>query len=108
MGSGDVAPPFLGLALDGGEWSSSCSCHFTPRETAPGTHCRGGWVGPTSGLDIMEKRNLQGIKPQLLSHPACSLVTMLTELSWLLLIDMYESKLKCLMMILFVKVLHIV
>jgi hypothetical protein len=24
---------------------------FTPGERAPGTHCTGGWVGPTAGLD---------------------------------------------------------
>jgi hypothetical protein len=27
----------LTLALDGGEWSASHPCHFTPRERAPGT-----------------------------------------------------------------------
>jgi hypothetical protein len=25
-----------------------------PRER-PGTHCRGGWVGPRAGLDVCEK-----------------------------------------------------
>jgi hypothetical protein len=35
MGSGGIAPPFLTLALDRGEWSASCPCHFTPRERAP-------------------------------------------------------------------------
>jgi hypothetical protein len=29
---------FLAQALDGGEWSASCPCRFTPRERAPGTH----------------------------------------------------------------------
>jgi hypothetical protein len=24
---------------------------FSPRERTPGTHCTGGWVGPTAGLD---------------------------------------------------------
>jgi hypothetical protein len=25
-------------------WPSSCPSHFTPTESAPGTHCIGGWV----------------------------------------------------------------
>jgi hypothetical protein len=32
--------------------------HFTLRETAPSTHCIGGWVGPRFSLDIMEKRKV--------------------------------------------------
>jgi hypothetical protein len=35
--NGGIAPPFLTLALDGGEWSASRFCYFTPEETAPGT-----------------------------------------------------------------------
>jgi len=38
-------------AVDGGEWSASRSCRFTPGETAPGTHWLGGWVGLRAGLD---------------------------------------------------------
>jgi hypothetical protein len=78
-GSGDIAPPFLTLALDGGEWLAS-----RPWETAPGTHFIGGLVGPRAGLDIMEKDllPLPKIKPRFLSRPACSLV-ILTALSWL-------------------------
>jgi hypothetical protein len=34
-GSGGIAPPFLTRALDGGEWSASRPCHFTPGERAP-------------------------------------------------------------------------
>jgi hypothetical protein len=41
---------FLTSALEGGEWSASRP-RFTPGERAPGTHCTGGWVGPTAGLD---------------------------------------------------------
>jgi hypothetical protein len=47
---------FLTSALDGGEWSASHPGHFTPEERAPGTHCIGGWVGPRTGLDDVEKR----------------------------------------------------
>jgi hypothetical protein len=46
---------FLTSALVGGEWSASRPGRFTPRETAPGTHCIGGWVDPRAGLDNMEK-----------------------------------------------------
>jgi hypothetical protein len=46
------------LALDGGEWSASCPCHFTPRTRAPGTHWIGGWVAPRAGLDMVSKRKI--------------------------------------------------
>jgi hypothetical protein len=53
-----------------------------PRETAPGTHWIGGWVGPQgrSGRGGEEKisLNLRGIK-----QPAHSPVTVLTKLSQL-------------------------
>jgi hypothetical protein len=49
---------FLTSALDGGEWSASRPCCFTPGKTAPGTHCIGGWVGPKAGLDVMEKSKI--------------------------------------------------
>jgi hypothetical protein len=66
-GSGGVAPPFLTLVLDGGEWSASRPGRFTPEESAPGTHWIGGWVGPRVRLDSMEKRQilpLPGIEPR--------------------------------------------
>jgi len=47
------------LAL-GGEWSASCPGHFTLGEIAPGTYCIGGWLGPTAGLDVVEKRRIPG------------------------------------------------
>jgi hypothetical protein len=46
------------LALDGDEWSASCSGCFTPGERAPVTHWLGGWVGPTAGLDAVELRKI--------------------------------------------------
>jgi hypothetical protein len=53
---------------------------FTPRplyplERAPSTHCIGGWVDPTTGLDNMEKWKfliLPGLEPRPLSRPAHS------------------------------------
>jgi hypothetical protein len=48
----------LTLALDGGEWSASCLCSFTPRERVSGAHWIGGWVGPRAGLDAVVKRKI--------------------------------------------------
>jgi hypothetical protein len=46
-------------ALDGAEWSASCPGRFiTPRETVPGTHWIGGWVGPRAVLDAVVKRKI--------------------------------------------------
>jgi hypothetical protein len=57
---------FMTSALVGGEWSASRPGRFTPGERAPVTHCIGGWVGPRTGLDDMEKRKfstLPGLEP---------------------------------------------
>jgi hypothetical protein len=46
-----------------------------PGERAPGTHWIGGWVGPRTGLDDMEKRNvlaLPGLELLPLGRPARS------------------------------------
>jgi hypothetical protein len=51
--SGGTAPPFITQALDEGVWSASCPCHFTPGETATGTHWIGDYVGPTASLDAV-------------------------------------------------------
>jgi hypothetical protein len=58
MKSEGTAPPFLTSALDGGEWSASGPCRFTPGKGASSTHCIGGWVGPRAGMNVMEKRNI--------------------------------------------------
>jgi hypothetical protein len=55
MGSGGIAPPFLTSSLDG-ERPASRPCRFTPGETAPGNHYRGGLLGLIASLDVMEKR----------------------------------------------------
>jgi hypothetical protein len=44
---------------------------LTPRETTPGTHWIGAWVGPRTGLDVVDKRNilpLPVIQPRLSSQ----------------------------------------
>jgi hypothetical protein len=78
---------FLILAVDGDEWSASCTSCFTLRERTPGTHWIGGWVGSRASLnEVEEEKNSQpllGIKPYKPHHPAHSLATILTELSQL-------------------------
>lgn len=64
--------------VDGGEWSASCSDHFTHRGRVLSTHSVGGWVGlqQHSG-DYGEKKNLYLVLCPVL--PACSW----TVLYWL-------------------------
>jgi hypothetical protein len=43
---------YLTSALEGGEWSASRPGRaLPPGKEPPGTHCTGGWVGPTAGMD---------------------------------------------------------
>jgi hypothetical protein len=61
---------FLTSALVGGEWPAS-----PPAERAPGNHWVGGWVGPRTGLDDVEKRKfltLPGLDLRTLGRPARS------------------------------------
>jgi hypothetical protein len=57
-GSGDSSIHSFTSVLDGGEWSASRPCRFTPRETAPVTHWIGGWVSPRAVLDAVVKRKM--------------------------------------------------
>jgi hypothetical protein len=53
-------------------WSASRPSHFTPGERTPVTHWIGGWVGPRTNLDDMEKRKfltLLGLELRPLGHP---------------------------------------
>jgi hypothetical protein len=48
---------------------------FYPGERTPGTHCTGGWVGPSAGLDTETRGNplpLPGIQPRSPGRPARS------------------------------------
>jgi hypothetical protein len=77
---------FLTSALDGSEWSASCLGHFIPSGKGLGTHWIEDWVGLRAGTDAVEKRKdpctCQESNP---SHLAHSLITILMELSWLLI-----------------------
>jgi hypothetical protein len=70
LGSGGIAPPVLTSALDGGEWSASQPGRFTPGKIAPGTHCRGEWVGFRAGLDAVEKRTKLPFQESKAGRPA--------------------------------------
>jgi hypothetical protein len=49
---------FLTSALDEGEGSAAHPGRFTPKERAPGTHWRGGWVGHRAVLEAGAKRKI--------------------------------------------------
>jgi len=49
-GCGGKTSIILNLALDRQEWSAT-----HPGKIAPCTHGKGGWVGLTAGLDVLEK-----------------------------------------------------
>jgi len=44
---------FLTLAVGGSEYSDSHPGCLTPVESVTGSHCVGGWVGPTAGVDTL-------------------------------------------------------
>jgi hypothetical protein len=73
------------LALNGGEWSASCPDHFVSRERAPGTHQIRDWVGHRDSVEDEVAKGKYPCPCWELSpiHPVCSLVTLLSELSWL-------------------------
>jgi len=69
----------LNSALDG----ASRPGRFTPGETAPGAHWRGGWVSPRTGLDAVAKKKSHLCSRWELNsgRPARSLVSTLNETS---------------------------
>jgi hypothetical protein len=54
-GSGRIDPHSLDLATRWGWMVSFTPRPLYPRGNSPGTHWIGDWVGPTTGLDYMEK-----------------------------------------------------
>ena len=58
-GSGSAAPLILNL---GTRWEVNCQHHGPvpgpPRETIPGTHSRGGWVGSRTSLGVLVKTKI--------------------------------------------------
>jgi hypothetical protein len=79
-----IAPSFLTSALDGGEWSASRPCCFSPRDGVPGTQWLRDWVGPRNNLDPMKKRKVSfPCRKSNTGLAASSLVAKPTKLSWL-------------------------
>jgi hypothetical protein len=72
---------FLASALDGGVWSDSPPCRFTPGEITSGTNVIGDWIGPRVNPDavvrIKKSSSCQDSNP---SRPAHVLVALLSEL----------------------------
>jgi hypothetical protein len=62
----------LTSALDGGEWSASCTDRFNPWERATGIHWIGGWVGRRAILHAVVKRKIPS--PRRESNPRTSIV----------------------------------
>jgi len=76
-GNGGITSCILTSALDGGEWSASLSSLFIPKETAPGTHWVGGWVGSRAVLDVVVKREIH--RPSWESNPRIPIVQPITQ-----------------------------
>jgi hypothetical protein len=58
-GSGGIAPSIRNLGtIDGGEWSASRPGRIILWETASGTPCIRGWMGPRAGPDAVVKRKI--------------------------------------------------
>jgi hypothetical protein len=87
MGSGGIAAHSLNLSTRWRLVVSFMPWHFHLQgERVPGTHWIGGWVDPGVGVDMVVKRKIPCLCQELnLSLSACSLVTVLTVLPWLLL-----------------------
>jgi len=85
------------MALDGGEWSASCPGQVIHGDRDPGTHTIGSWAGPRASLDATVKRKIFA-PPE--THPACSQITILTELSWFLPPDILTKMLPCMLHVL--------
>jgi hypothetical protein len=85
---------FLTSVLVGSEWSASYPSHFTPRERVSGTHWTGGWVGPRTSLDNVEKIEalpLPGLEPCAHYRMCWSILQCLWNIHWVL----FMSILKC-------------
>jgi hypothetical protein len=70
-GSGGIDARILDPALDGGEWSISCSGRYTARKRVPGTYWIGGWVGSRAGPTAVVRRNKEGGLSALIASVSC-------------------------------------
>jgi hypothetical protein len=83
---------YLTLQPNRYQWFVSSICRFNPRKRPPTPEPQplGGWVGPTVGLDALERRKhlvlMLTIEPRFIHHGARSQITALAELP-----DFYTS-----------------
>jgi hypothetical protein len=63
-------PRIFDLGITGAEWSASRLGLCTLRDIAPGTHWIGGWFGPRTGLDNLERTETLALPG--LEHPPLS------------------------------------
>jgi hypothetical protein len=78
-GSGGISPLFLTTALDAGELALRPG-RFTPKEIAPCTHWIENMVGPTVGLDAVEKRTILPRRESNPNRPARRCVAIPSEI----------------------------
>jgi hypothetical protein len=75
-GSGGIAPHIINLTSRWNEKSASCPGCFNHCERASDTDWIGGWVGPRTLLDLMEKikkfLSLPEFEPRFLGRPTCT------------------------------------
>jgi hypothetical protein len=72
LGSGVIAPLFLTLELNGGEWWALWRGRFTPGKITHPTRWIGIRVSPRVSLDLVEKRKISCANRE--SNPAVQLV----------------------------------
>jgi hypothetical protein len=73
---------YTSISLDAGKWSDSRLGRFTPTDTAPISHCIGGWVDPRPRLDVMKKIKILSLPG--ISNPDSSIVQPVAKLSELI------------------------
>jgi hypothetical protein len=56
IATGGIAPTLLTSTLDGGKWSASFPCRFTPGKDGRGAHWIRGWTDRRAVLGAMEKK----------------------------------------------------
>ena len=76
----------------GARWRSvviALQSHFSPERTL-GIHLIGGWVGPKTGLDVLEKRNILSLEQTVNTISRLCILQSKLALNWLRLADIAE------------------
>jgi len=86
---------FINLAYGGLKWSALChGCLTSEEEPLIPSQQEVGWASQPVSVHCKKEKPflLLGIKPRFLCHPACSLATILTTLSWVKISSQQISK----------------